>query len=114
MKKILMLTTGGTITSLPSDEGLAPTGAGTILSHLGPAAANYDITTKEILTLDSTTALVDGEPVELREAVRAVDGRTAAPPSLFAQAWNVSPSAAYASHDALFGGEEPVAWLVIP
>lgn len=67
-----------------------------------------------VLTLDSTTALVDGEPVELREAVRAVDGRTAAPPSLFAQAWNVSPSAAYASHDALFGGEEPVAWLVIP
>ena len=54
MKKILMLTTGGTIASLPSEEGLAPTGADTILSHMGPSAANYDITTQEILTLDST------------------------------------------------------------
>lgn len=54
MKKILMLTTGGTIASLPSEEGLAPTGADTILSHMGPSAANYQITTKEILTLDST------------------------------------------------------------
>lgn len=54
MKKILMLTTGGTIASMPSEEGLAPTGADTILTHMGPAAANYAITTKEILTLDST------------------------------------------------------------
>ena len=54
MKKILMLTTGGTIASLPSEEGLAPTGADAILSHMGPSAANYDITTQEILTLDST------------------------------------------------------------
>ena len=50
MKKILMLTTGGTIASLPSEEGLAPTGADTILSHMCPSAANYDITTQEILT----------------------------------------------------------------
>ncbi len=77
MKKILMLTTGGTIASLPSDEGLAPTGAGTILSHLGPAAANYDITTKEILTLDSTNIQPEEWKIiagAIYESVRDYDG----------------------------------------
>ena len=41
MKKILMLTTGGTIASLPSEEGLAPTGADTILSHMGPVSYTH-------------------------------------------------------------------------
>lgn len=54
MKKILMLTTGGTIASLPSSEGLAPSGSDTILSRISPSLELYDVTTKEILTLDST------------------------------------------------------------
>ena len=54
MKKILMLTTGGTIASLPSEEGLVPAGADTLLAHMVPSAANYQVTTEEILTLDST------------------------------------------------------------
>jgi len=54
MKKILMLTTGGTIASLPTTEGLAPSGADTILSRMGPTAEAYDVVTREIMTLDST------------------------------------------------------------
>lgn len=54
MKQILMLTTGGTIASMPSGEGLAPTGADTIISRMTNTADLYNITTKEILELDST------------------------------------------------------------
>lgn len=54
MKKILMLTTGGTIASAPGDEGLAPRGSDEILSHLGSGFAGCEVTTREIFTLDST------------------------------------------------------------
>lgn len=51
--KLLMLTTGGTIASAPSAEGLQPLGSEEILRHLGAADA-VDLTVREILTLDST------------------------------------------------------------
>ncbi|NCB04234.1 MAG: asparaginase [Clostridia bacterium] len=54
MKKILMLTTGGTIASRSGSEGLAPEGSEEILRHIGAAADSYDVTTREIFTLDST------------------------------------------------------------
>ena len=54
MKKILMLTTGGTIASAPGAEGLAPRGSDEILSHLGAGFAGCEVTTREIFTLDST------------------------------------------------------------
>ncbi len=51
--KILVLSTGGTIASVMTDNGLAPTKSGNeILSYLG--AVPYDITIKDILRLDST------------------------------------------------------------
>lgn len=54
MKKILMLTTGGTIASAPGSEGLAPRGSDEILSHLGSGFSGCEVTTREIFTLDST------------------------------------------------------------
>lgn len=54
MKKLLMLTTGGTIASTPTAEGFAPSGSGEILSHLGLAPMDFTLETKEILTLDSS------------------------------------------------------------
>lgn len=55
-KKILMLTTGGTIASAPTEGGLAPQGSHEILSNLGvnPDAMDFDLEVREILTLDSS------------------------------------------------------------
>ena len=55
-KKILMLTTGGTIASAPTEGGLAPQGSNEILSHMGinSAGMDFDLEVREILTLDSS------------------------------------------------------------
>ena len=58
-------------------RGLPPPGQARILSHLGPAAANYDITTKEILTLDSTNIQPEEWKIiagAIYESVRDYDG----------------------------------------
>ena len=54
MKKILMLTTGGTIASVASEEGLTPLGSDEILRHLGESAGAFDLTVRELYALDST------------------------------------------------------------
>lgn len=55
MKKILLLTTGGTIASRLTDEGLAPGLDGSTLAHyLGGVMYNYDLTVRDILQLDSS------------------------------------------------------------
>ncbi|CCK83475.1 L-asparginase [Lactobacillus equicursoris 66c] len=52
-KKILLLSTGGTIASVASEEGLIPGQSGAELLHtLG--GLPYDVTAKDILALDST------------------------------------------------------------
>ena len=52
-KKILLLTTGGTIASLPSSDGLQPQQKGSdLLSIMG--SVPYSITVHDILNLDST------------------------------------------------------------
>jgi len=54
-KKILVLATGGTIASEAGVNGLEPAhGAGGLLPYLVGVAENYDITTKDILHLDSS------------------------------------------------------------
>ena len=55
MKKILLITTGGTIASTQSEDGLAPgTDGGGLLYYMGSMANDYDITICDLLTLDST------------------------------------------------------------
>jgi len=67
MKKILMLTTGGTIASVPSAEGLRPLGSEEILRHLG-AAGDFELDTREIFTLDSSNI----QPEEWQTIAREV------------------------------------------
>lgn len=55
MKKILLLTTGGTIASRQTAEGLAPEIDGMSLTHyLGSLTDSYNVTVRDILHLDSS------------------------------------------------------------
>jgi len=68
LKKILLLTTGGTIASTTSDMGLAPTVSGDgLIAQLG-CAADYDITVRDLLTLDSSNI----QPEEWQLIARAI------------------------------------------
>lgn len=60
MKKILILTTGGTIVSMKSENGLQPKLSGTeLLSYIGSMTEKYDITCKSIMNLDSSNIQVE-------------------------------------------------------
>ena len=55
MKKILLFTTGGTIASKEGNNGLEPEmDANELLSYMGDLANRYDITCRELLSLDSS------------------------------------------------------------
>ncbi len=55
MKKVLLITTGGTIASKPSDNGLVPqTDGDALVEFLGEMSKGYDITICNLLTLDSS------------------------------------------------------------
>ena len=69
MKRILLLTTGGTIASRLTDEGLAPGLDGAALTHyLGGLPDSYDLTVRDILHLDSSNI----QPEEWRLIARSV------------------------------------------
>ena len=53
-KKILLLTTGGTIASLSGEDGLAPQCSGVMDRDLQQLRIHYDITVRDILCLDSS------------------------------------------------------------
>jgi L-asparaginase len=54
-KKILLITTGGTIASSPSEEGLKPgLLSGDILHTVNSIAERYDVTTRDLFQLDSS------------------------------------------------------------
>ncbi|MBP5159531.1 MAG: asparaginase [Lachnospiraceae bacterium] len=54
-KKILVLTTGGTIACEQSDKGLVPLlSADGMLSYISGIAENYDLSFKDVLSLDSS------------------------------------------------------------
>lgn len=54
MKKILMLTTGGTISSVNTEEGLKPAGSGEILKRIDAQRLPFELRAKDLMTLDST------------------------------------------------------------
>lgn len=55
MKKILLITTGGTIASEPTEEGLAPTlTSGELYALLGGITTNYEVETYDLFHLDSS------------------------------------------------------------
>ncbi len=53
-KKILLLTTGGTIASVPGFDGLEPRPSDVMQSQLQQLRAYYDITVQDVLCLDSS------------------------------------------------------------
>lgn len=69
MKRILLLTTGGTIASRLTEEGLAPGLDGMGLAHyLGALPDSYNVTVRDILHLDSSNI----QPEEWRLIARHV------------------------------------------
>lgn len=71
MKHILMLTTGGTIASRPTEEGLAPGMGGADLARLLPFLTDsISVTVRDILHLDSSNI----QPEEWQLIARAVYG----------------------------------------
>ena len=53
-KKILLLTTGGTIASMPGGEGLEPHRSGVMERELNQLRTYYDITVQDVMCLDSS------------------------------------------------------------
>ena len=53
-KHILLLTTGGTIASVPAADGLHPANAGIFEREMQQLRTYYDITVRELMTLDSS------------------------------------------------------------
>ena len=68
--RILLLTTGGTIASLPTEEGLAPGLDGEELARMLPPgiAEHYEVTVRDILHLDSSNI----QPEEWQTIARRV------------------------------------------
>ena len=65
-----------------------------------------------VLTPGSTTALVNGQPVEMYDAPAVQDGKLATECQVFMDAWQLDMSAAYEDGNA--EDAQRVAWLVIP
>ena len=53
-KRILLLTTGGTIASLPGGDGLQPHRSEVLERELNQLRTYYDITVRDIMCLDSS------------------------------------------------------------
>ena len=54
MKKILLITTGGTIASVAGENGLAPMGSGILSGEIDRLREYYDITVRDLMCLDSS------------------------------------------------------------
>lgn len=54
MKRILLLTTGGTIASIPGGEGLEPHRSGVMERELEQLRTYYEITVRDVMCLDSS------------------------------------------------------------
>ena len=67
-KKILLLTTGGTIASLPGGDGLQPHRSEVLERELNQLRTYYDITVRDIMCLDSSNI----QPQQWQEIARVV------------------------------------------
>ena len=67
-KKILLLTTGGTIACLPSTDGLAPARSEVMERELDQLRTYYDITVRDVMCLDSSNI----RPEEWQQIAREV------------------------------------------
>ena len=73
-KKILLLTTGGTIASVPGGDGLVPQRSEVMEREINQLRTYYDIAVEDVLCLDSSNI----RPAQWQEiATRIYDRRTA-------------------------------------
>ena len=71
-KKILLLTTGGTIASVPGGEGLVPHRSDVMERELEQLRTYYDITVQDLMCLDSSNI----RPEEWQRIAQAIfEGR---------------------------------------
>ena len=71
MKRVLLITTGGTIASRQGAQGLTPqVSSGELLAYVSELNRNYDIETLELLNLDSSNI----QPDQWVEIARAIHG----------------------------------------
>ena len=67
-KKILLLTTGGTIASVPGGDGLEPQRSGVMERELNQLRTYYDITVRDVMCLDSSN-ITPEEWQQIAEAI---------------------------------------------
>ena len=67
-KKILLLTTGGTIASVPGGEGLEPRRSEVMERQLQQLRTYYDITVRDVMCLDSSNI----RPEEWQQIARQI------------------------------------------
>ncbi len=72
-KKILLLTTGGTIASMPGDDGLEPHRSDVMERELTQLRTYYDITVEDVLCLDSSNI----QPEQWQQIAQAIFDRRA-------------------------------------
>ena len=73
-KKILLITTGGTIASKPGEDGLTPQmGSGQLLSYMEDLPSHYDIDVEDLMSLDSSNIQAE----EWQVMARAIAARIA-------------------------------------
>lgn len=74
MKKVLLITTGGTIASSEGEDGLSPSlSSGDLLSHMPGLSGLYDINTNDLLNLDSSNIQAEEWQIIARTAYNALD-----------------------------------------
>ena len=67
-KKILLLTTGGTIASMPGSDGLEPHRSGVMEREIDQLRTYYDVTVRDVMCLDSSNI----RPEEWQQIARCV------------------------------------------
>lgn len=74
MKKILLLSTGGTIASRPGENGLEPQlGAEPLLKELGDLSKGYEFVCRDVLQMDSSNIQPEQWQMIAREVYGALD-----------------------------------------
>ena len=73
-KKILLLTTGGTIASLPGGQGLEPQRSDVMERELDQLRTYYDITVRDVMCLDSSNIRPEEWQLMARDIFRGREG----------------------------------------
>lgn len=75
MKRVLLLSTGGTIASRPGDDGLEPKLTGEdLVAALGDLKGRFDVDVKQIMNLDSSNIQAEEWKIMARSVYESLEG----------------------------------------